>query len=290
MSLAELFSQNSFVLSYELFPPKTDAGMVTLADHLRKLIEFRPDFITCTYGAGGSTRDKTLSTLALVRELTPVPLATHLTCVGSTADELRTYLQRAEAQGIAHVVALRGDAPGGAGAFVPVEGGFRHASELIAFLRAEFPRFGIVAAGYPETHPEALSPEADLDNLKRKVDAGADAIVTQLFYSNTDFFRFRDRCAAMGVSVPVVPGIMPVTNFGQIKRITSMCGASLPAALTETFERVAGDDEGQYQAGVDFATRQVDELLRAGVPGVHFYVLNQSRATSSVLGALNLRP
>jgi methylenetetrahydrofolate reductase (NADPH) len=205
--------------------------------------------------------------------------------VGSTVEQLREYLADAAARGVDFVVALRGDPPQGTTQFEAVPGGFRNAHQLVALIRAEFPQFGIAVGGYPEKHREAPSLEVDLAHLKTKVDAGADVVLTQLFYRNADFFRFRDRCAQIGVRVPIVPGILPVTNLGQIQRITSLCGAYLPPAFVA--ELGARDDpEWQFQVGVEFATRQVQELLDTGVPGLHFYVLNKSQATSQVLRAI----
>jgi methylenetetrahydrofolate reductase (NADPH) len=206
-----------------------------------------------------------------------------LTCVGRTVGQLREYLQQARAENVENVVALRGDPPRGDATFRPVEGGLRYANELVALIRGEFPEFGIAVAGYPETHQEAPSPEVDLENLKRKVDVGADVVITQLFYDNDDFFRFRDRCRAAGIGVPIVPGLLPVTNFAQIQRITSLCGAKLPGEFVRRLES-AGDDAGrQFAIGVDFATRQTQELINAGVLGIHFYVLNRSEAAAEVL-------
>jgi methylenetetrahydrofolate reductase (NADPH) len=203
-------------------------------------------------------------------------------------DDLRTYLGEATAAGVAAIVALRGDPPKGETAFQQAEGGFRYASELVALIKAEFPSLGILVAGYPETHQEAPSPEADLENLRRKCAAGGDVIVTQLFYDNADFFRFRDRCAALGITAPIVPGVMPVTNYAQIRRIATLCKARLPDAFTRAFEAAGDDEAAQFEAGVEFATQQVRELLDAGVPGIHFYVLNKSPATVRVLREVNL--
>jgi methylenetetrahydrofolate reductase (NADPH) len=285
MLLPNHYGPGRFGLSFELFPPKTPAGEESLFAHVGHLMAFRPSFITCTYGAGGSTRDKTLEIVHQVHRRYELPVASHLTCVGSTQDQLRAYLAEARRRGVAYIVALRGDPPRGDAVFQPVAGGLRYANELVALIRSEFAEFGIAVAGYPETHREAPSPEADLCNLKRKVDSGADVVITQLFYHNADFFRFRDRCQAAGIHVPIVPGILPVTNLSQIQRITSLCGAGLPAEFVARLGQQ--DDEGwQFQVGVEFATRQVEELLAAGVPGLHFYVLNKSQATSGVLRAL----
>jgi methylenetetrahydrofolate reductase (NADPH) len=250
---------------------------------------FEPAMITCTYGAGGSTRGTTLEVIEGVRSRHDLPVASHLTCVGSSVDELRDYLREAADRGVSAIVALRGDPPKGETSFTPVAGGLRYASELVALIRSEFPEFGILVAGYPETHQEAVSAEADLDNLKRKCDAGGDVVVTQLFYDNADFFRFRDRCVALGVTQPIVPGVMPVTNYAQVRRIASLCKARLPDDFTRAFEAAGADEAAQFEAGVEFASRQVQGLLDGGVPGIHFYVLNKSTATSRVLRQVTVR-
>lgn len=283
MSLADTYTNGRFGLSFELFPPKTPESAATMWRTVDELMAFNPSMITCTYGAGGSTRGTTLDVLKGVRSRHGLPVASHLTCVGSSVDELRDYLREAATLGVSAIVALRGDPPKGETTFQPVAGGLRYASELVALIRGEFPGFGILVAGYPETHQEAVSPEADLENLKRKCDAGGDVIVTQLFYDNADFFRFRDRCAALGIRAPIVPGVMPVTNYAQIRRIATLCKARLPEEFTQAFESAGDDEAAQFEAGVDFATRQVRELLDAGVPGIHFYVLNKSPATVRVL-------
>lgn len=286
MPLRDTYGPHQFGLSFELFPPKTDAGETELFQHLVELMSFEPSYVTCTYGAGGSTREKTLDIVERVRRQFGSPVASHLTCVGCTVDDLRAYLREASARGVENIVALRGDPPKGQAAFQAVSGGYRYAAELVKLIRAEFPQFGIAVAGYPETHQEALSPQADLDNLKRKVDAGADVVITQLFYTNDDFFRFRDACQRLGISVPIVPGILPVTNLAQIKRITSLCGARLPVSFQSALESCESDADAQFEIGVDFATEQVQQLIDAGIPGIHFYVLNKSPATSRVLRAV----
>jgi len=274
-----------FNLSFELFPPKNPAAEEALWDNLKHLMAFKPDVVTCTYGAGGSTRNKTLDIVDQVRRQYGVRVASHLTCVGSTVGQLREYLQEAERRGIENIVALRGDPPKGETAFTPVEGGLRYASELVTLVRREFPQFGLAVAGYPETHQEAVSPQADLENLKRKVEAGGHCVITQLFYDNADFFRFRQRCKELDISAPIVPGIMPVTNLSQIQRITSMCQAKLPIAfVTELSQK--DDADWQFNVGVRWAARQVQELIDAGVPGLHFYVLNKSPATAAVLNGI----
>ena len=283
MKLSEFYSAGAFGLSFELFPPKSASGEEELFRNLEELVAFEPSYITCTYGAGGSTRQKTLEIVERVRQRFGRPVASHLTCVGSTADELRSYLRDAQQRGIEHIVALRGDPPKGQTQFQAVAGGLRYASELVSLIRSEFPEFGVAVAGYPETHIEALSPAADLENLKRKIDAGGDIVITQLFYINEDFFRFREDCDRLGIRAAIVPGILPVTNLAQIRRITSLCGAKLPAEFVANLERQEGRPEDQFEVGVEFATRQTQELIDAGVPGLHFYVLNKSHATARVL-------
>lgn len=285
MTLSAHYGPGKLGLSFELFPPKTEAGEAALARHVKQLVEFKPDFITCTYGAGGSTRAKTLDIVEGVKQAHGLPVASHLTCVASTRDQLRDYLAEAQQRGVDYIVALRGDPPQGETNFKPVAGGLAYANELVALIREEFPDFGIAVAGYPETHQEAPSPEIDLDNLKRKVDTGADIVVTQLFYDNSDFFRFQERCDAVGISIPIIPGILPVTSLSQIQRITSLCGASLPGSFTDKLGQQE-DTDWQFQVGVEFATEQVQGLIDGGVPGIHFYVLNKSQATSAVLRAI----
>ncbi|MCG8583630.1 MAG: methylenetetrahydrofolate reductase, partial [Pirellulales bacterium] len=212
-----------------------------------------------------------------------LPVASHLTCVAATADQLREYLGEAANRGVDNIVALRGDPPAGKERFERAEGGLSYANELVTLVRSEFPQFGIAVAGYPETHQEAASADSDLENLKRKVDAGADVVITQLFYDNDDFFRFRDRCDAIGIKVPVIPGILPVTNFAQIQRITSLCGARLPDEFVAALRQHEDGSPGQFEAGVEQATAQVAALIDAGASGIHFYVLNKSQATAAVL-------
>lgn len=284
-SLSQIFAAGRLGLSFELFPPRTPEGEAALYQNLAELVAFKPDFVTCTYGAGGSTRSKTLEVISEVKKRYGVPVASHLTCVGSTRDQLRDYLRQSASNQVDFIVALRGDPPKGETAFTAVEGGLSYANELVSLIRAEFPQFGLLVAGYPETHQEAPSPEVDLDNLKRKVDAGADVVVTQLFYDNADFFRFRDRCVARGIQIPIVPGLLPVTNLAQIQRITSLCKAKLPSDFVAELQKKE-DAAWQFQVGVEQCIRQAQELIDAGVPGIHFYVLNKSQATAAVLKQL----
>lgn len=288
MRLPDIYSTDAFALSFELFPPKTDKGVETLFRHARQLVEFQPSYITCTYGAGGSTQDRTLEIAARVRQEFDLPVATHLTCVGRTADQIRDYLRRAVEADVQNVVALRGDPPAGEEKFTAIEGGFAYANELVDMIHADFPTMGVAVGGYPEVHQEAPSAEADLENLKRKVDAGAHAIITQLFYDNEDFFRFRDQCVAAGIGVPIIPGLLPVTNVAQIKRIASLCGAQLPEDFLAQLEAAGDDAEAQFEVGVEQCTTQTQGLVDGGVPGIHYYVLNKSEAASRVLQAVTL--
>lgn len=287
-TIAQVYGPDRFGLSFELFPPKTEAGVQGLEFHLDRLAAFNPSYMTCTYGAGGSTQDRTLEVISSIRRKYQIPVATHLTCVGSTVDQLRSYLERAKILQVNNVVALRGDPPKGETAFRPVAGGFSYANQLVEFIRKEFADMGIAVAGYPEKHLEAPSLEVDLANLMRKVDAGADVVITQLFYDNADFFHFREKCEALGIKVPIVPGLLPVTNGSQIQRITSLCGAKLPAEFLAALSQHEDGSDGQFEVGVEFAMKQTAELIAAGVPGIHYYVLNKSEAIERVLSSVSL--
>lgn len=286
-ALAELYNSDSVVLSFEVFPPKTEKGDAALFQHMERLLQHNPAFMTCTYGAGGSTQQKTLDITSRIKQNFQIPVASHLTCVGATVDHLRQYLTDAQRQQIDYIVALRGDPPQGSETFEAVDGGYNHANELVELISAEFPGFGIAVAGYPEKHREASSMESDLQYLKNKVECGADIVITQLFYKNENFFRFRDACHDIGISVPIIPGLLPVTNLGQIQRITSLCGAELPQSFVDRLAE-KDDPDWQFKVGVEQCTNQLDELIQSGVPGVHFYVLNKSQATSAVLENIEL--
>ena len=289
MRLSAFYESDRVAVSLELFPPKTDAGMQELFQNVEELVAFGPSYVTCTYGAAGSTRDRTLDIIERVHNEFFIHVAAHLTCVGSTVDDLRRYLADATRRHVDFIVALRGDPPQGEKTFVPVEGGLAHANELVELIRREFPSFGIAVAGYPETHQEAPSRAVDIENLKRKVRSGADIVITQLFYDNDDFYRFRDRCEAIGIGVPIIPGILPVTNLRQIQRISTLCGCHLPAELLSRLEVHADNPQGQFDVGVYHATRQVEDLVgRGGCRGIHFYCLNKSRAVATILRALTL--
>jgi methylenetetrahydrofolate reductase (NADPH) len=288
MKIAEIYGNGKFGLSFEIFPPKNEAGEAQLFEALEALMASKPSMVTCTYGAGGSTREKTLELTVKIRETFGVTTTAHLTCVGSTREELRQWLQKAADHGVENIIALRGDPPKGEALFLQKPGGLKYGCELVALIRQEFPHFGIGVAGYPETHQEATSPEADLENLKRKVEAGADVVITQLFYNNRDFFDFRDRYQRAGITAPLIPGLLPVISLGQIQKIASLCNATLPSSFVADLERHRDDPKGQVDAGVAYTIRQCRELIEAGVPGIHFYVLNKAEAPCRILRALNL--
>lgn len=282
MSLSEIYAESPCAISFELFPPKSKAGLEKLCESVRRLSAFNPSFFTCTYGAGGSSQGTTLEVLRRVRQETGLPVASHLTCVGSTVAQLEEFLAAAQSQQTDFIVALRGDPPKGTTRFEAVDGGLRYANELVELIRAKFSDFGIAVAGYPEVHQEAPDAKTDLDNLKRKVDAGADVVITQLFYHNDDFFRFVDDCLSAGIRVPIIPGILPVTNFEQAERIAAMCKATIPDALRREMTSHP-DPQDQFQIGVEHARRQTADLIANGVPGIHYYVLNKSDAAAALL-------
>ncbi|RKG55003.1 methylenetetrahydrofolate reductase [NAD(P)H] [Corallococcus sp. AB011P] len=275
--------------SFEFFPPKTDAGVASLLRTLEELAPLEPGFVSVTYGAGGSTRDRTVDLVTHIKQQTGIEAMAHLTCVGHTRDELRDVLRRLDAAGIENVLLLRGDPPQGQTAFEPVPGGFRYAEELVRFVREEDFNFCLGGACYPEGHVETASREDDLKHLKAKVDAGMDFVVTQLFFDNAFYFDFVERARRAGINVPIVPGIMPITNYEQVQRFTRMCGATVPMRLALQMERVKDQPDAVVQLGVAHATVQCMELLSRGVPGIHFYTLNKSPATRMIVGALKGR-
>lgn len=285
---ASIYDDERVAISFELFPPKTDEKCEELYQTVRQLMQFEPAYFTCTYGAGGSTQGRTLEILKRVKEITSLPVASHLTCVGATRQELEEYLELAVAAGTNAIVALRGDPPKGTDTFVKPEGGFGYANELVEMIREVQAPVGIAVAGYPEVHQEAVDGPTDLANLKRKVDAGADAVITQLFYDNEDFYRFLDDCDRANIGVPIIPGILPVTNFAQAKRIANMCKARIPDDLGEAME-AADNREEEFEIGVEHARKQVLDLIDKKVPGIHLYVLNQCEAAIRMLDILQPR-
>ena len=273
-------------MSIEIFPPKTAEADESLRQTLREMTPFQPAFVSCTYGAGGSTSKRTVEWCREIQEQFGVTSTAHFTCVGSTREQLIEWLQFAWNAGIRNIMALRGDAPAGQAEFQAVEGGLKYADALVSLIRENFPEMGIGVAGYPEKHPEATSLDVDFENLVRKVRCGADAIFTQLFFDNSAFFRYRDRVAASNLGVPVIPGIMPITEFARIQRITAMCGATMPVSLASRLEAAKDDKQAQYEIGVEFATAQCQELINQGVSGIHLYILNKSHAGQEILKSL----
>jgi methylenetetrahydrofolate reductase (NADPH) len=290
MRISEIYRPGTFGLSIEIFPPKTTDGDVALFENLERLVKYQPAFVSCTYGAGGSTRTRTVELCTEIQSRYQIAATAHFTCVGSTRDELREWLSYARSHGISNIMALRGDPPQGQTQFTRAAGGFQYANELVTLIRSEFPELGIGVAGYPEKHPGAPDLATDMANLQRKVAAGAEAVYTQLFYVNESFYRFRKECDRLGIHIPIVPGIMPITEFARIKRITSMCQTEFPTELASRLEAVQDDKQAQFEIGVEFAIEQCRELIEEGVPGIHFYALNKSTACETILDALDYAP
>ncbi len=278
------------VFSFEFFPPKTDEGERNLQRALEDLRPLEPSYVSVTYGAGGSTRTRTIEIVKRIKEDFGLEAMAHLSCVGSTREELREILDEVEASGIDNVLALRGDPPQGETEWKPHPGGLLYSTELAALIREHYD-FAIGAACFPEVHPEAPDLTSDLKFLKEKVAAGASFLITQLFFDNRLYYDFVKEARAIGIALPIIPGIIPVTNVDQIKRFTSMCGASIPVALLEQLELRRDDPHAVIQFGVAYATLQCADLLARGAPGIHFYTLNKSPATRAILSALRtLRP
>jgi methylenetetrahydrofolate reductase (NADPH) len=275
------------VFSFEFFPPKTDEGERNLRATLAALRELEPDFVSVTYGAGGSTRALTIELTKWIKQQLGIEAMAHVSCVGATRDELCVILDSLVEAGIENVLALRGDPPRGETEWRPHPGGLRYSSELAELIAERYP-VSIGAACFPEVHPEAPDPPSDLRFLKQKVESGASFLITQLFFDNDAYFRFVEEARAAGIDVPIIPGIMPITDVGQIKRFTDMCGASIPEALLRQLEARAPFPTEVLQLGVSYATLQCAELLARGAPGIHFYTLNRSPATRAILAALRL--
>jgi methylenetetrahydrofolate reductase (NADPH) len=276
-------------ISFEFFPTKTPEGERTLLEKtIPALGALKPDFCSVTYGAGGSTRQTTLSIVDRIQREHGLTAMAHMTCVNATREDTAGVLAQARALGITNILALRGDPPAGTSEFRKTDGGFEYSYELVRFIK-EMDGFSIGVAGFPEGHiAQTEGKHADWRHLKHKIDQGADFVITQLFFNNRDYFEFRDYLTSLGVDVPLVPGIMPILTAGQIKKMGALCGADLPAAFLSELDRHAGDDEAVLRFGIDYATRQCEELLREGAPGLHFYTLNKARSTSEIAENLNL--
>jgi methylenetetrahydrofolate reductase (NADPH) len=277
------------VISFELFPPKTEEGDRNLLEKtIPALLQTHPDYCSVTYGAGGGTRDKTLMIVDLIQRLRGLTAVAHLTCVCATREQIRELLGQIRALGVRNVLALRGDPPGG-GEFQATPGGFEYSSQLVRFIRDQG-EFCIGVAGFPEGHVACKEgKQADWQHLKQKIDAGADFVITQLFFDNTDYFAFRDHMIRQhGVRVPLVPGIVPILSGSQIKRFTAMCGARIPPPLAAKLEALGNNDAAVTEFGIEYATRQCEELLCQGAPGIHFYVLNKAHSMARILRNLGL--
>jgi methylenetetrahydrofolate reductase (NADPH) len=273
------------VISFEFFPPRTPEAETRLFETVARLAPLRPSFVSVTYGAGGTTRRLTRDIVTRIKREIGLEAMAHLTCLDHTADELAEILDALTAAGIENVLALRGDPPKGQTTFTPTAGGFAHGSELAAFIRGRWD-VCIVSAAYPEKHLEAPDLETDLRHLKEKVESGARILITQLFFEPRTYFAFVERARAAGISVPIVPGIMPITNVSQIERFTSMCGASIPASLRDLLAGARDDDAAVTAIGIEWARDQCRALLAGGAPGLHFYTLNRSHSTQEILGLL----
>ena len=277
------------VVSFEFFPTKTPEGERTLLEKtIPALGQLNPDFCSVTYGAGGSTREKTLTIVDRIQRDQQLTAMAHMTCVNATRDEAAAVLAQARSLGIKNILALRGDPPGGTGDFQQTDGGFEFSYELVRFIK-DSGDFSIGVAGFPEGHIAcAEGKHADWRHLQHKIDQGADFVITQLFFNNRDYFEFRDFLAGLGIAVPLVPGIIPILSAAQIKRFVVLCGADLPKALVDELDRRGEDAEAVAAFGIDYATTQAEELLRQGAPGLHFYTLNKARSTTAILKNLSL--
>jgi methylenetetrahydrofolate reductase (NADPH) len=287
MRIDQILAAPGPVFSFEFFPPKTDAGEQNLYAALDELKDLEPSFVSVTYGAGGSDRARTIEIVKRIREEHGLEAMAHFTCVGATVPELRDTLDEMQRAGIDNVLALRGDPPAGEEAWVKTDGGLEYSRELVELISADYP-FAIGAACFPETHIHATSPADDLDHLVEKVGAGVDFLITQMFFDNAFYFDFVQRARAAGVTVPIIPGIMPITRVGQVERMAQMCGSAIPDGLRDELHGRGEHPEAVLDLGVAYAALQCAELLAAGAPGIHFYTLNRSPATRAILSALKL--
>jgi methylenetetrahydrofolate reductase (NADPH) len=289
MRIDQILGKGVPAVSFEFFPPKTDAGFQQLYKVIEELKPLDPSYVSVTYGAGGSTRAKTVELVGRIQREAKIRSMAHLTCVGHRADEIGAILDELWEGGIRNVLALRGDPPAGQSQFVATEGGFGYASELVPYVKSRHD-FCVAVAGYPEGHPQCLNRTRDMEHLKRKVDNGANFVVTQLFFDNADFYRFRDEARAMGIHVPIIAGIMPITNVSQIKRFVSMCGAKIPHRLLTKLEAAETNaPDSIHQVGVDYASMQCRDLLFNDCEGLHFYTLNKSKATVDICRGLGVK-
>ena len=282
MKIAQILERQGHAFAFEFFPPKDEQSAQALLRAIERLRGLEPAYISVTWGAGGSTRRNTLDVVEMIKSRFGIESMAHLTCVGASKADLDGILGEIHERGIDNIMALRGDPPQGETEFVPHPDGLHNADGLVSHIKSRWD-FSIGVAGYPEGHIEAPSLETDLDNLKRKVEAGADFIVTQLFFKNEAFFRFVERARAAGIEIPILPGIMPITNLSQIKRFTEMCGSGMPPELLARLEPIKDDRDAVIAEGINYSTKQCQELLEQGAEGIHFYTLNLSRSSKTIL-------
>ncbi len=289
MRFSEIYSAaDSPVISFEVFPPKSGRGMENLREVLPSLVALAPRFMTVTYGAMGTTRIRTVEIASMIHNEFELECACHLTCVGAHSDQIDAQLDHIHRHGIENIVALRGDPPRGQDSFQAVKGGFSYANELVEHIRSRG-GFDIAVGGYPEKHVEAPDMETDLSNLARKVEGGADVVITQLFYDNECFFRFLEEVRKRGITCPVIPGLLPIHSQAQVEKIAGLCGAEIPAELQRRLEAAGTDPEAAAEVGVDWCIEQCSGLLEAGVEGIHYYVLNKARVMEKVMAGLRAR-
>ncbi len=285
--IRDLFLQHAKTYSFELFPPKTDKGFENLLKTIAQLCELKPDYISCTYGAGGGNREKTFDVVQHIEEHHHVIGMAHLTCVLNTKDDIRTIVEDIKARGIRNILALRGDPPKDQPDWQPTEDNFKYSSELAAFIRAKYgDYFGITVAGFPEGHLLCPDRDKDAEFLKLKIDAGADFVITQLFFDNRDYFEYVERLRKIGVQVRVIPGILPITDYKALQRFCAVCGATVTDEVKKIFEPLQDDQDATLKAGTEFAIRQCQELLDGGAPGIHFYCLNKAHPTAEILAGV----
>ncbi|MEW6594123.1 MAG: methylenetetrahydrofolate reductase [NAD(P)H] [Thermodesulfobacteriota bacterium] len=288
MLVRDILANNRISFSFEFFPPKDDEGWERLFQSISELMPLKPAFVSVTYGAGGSTRDRTHQLVMRIKQETDLTVVSHLTCVGSTKGEMRDILTRYAENGIENILALRGDPPKGQAHWVEPADGFAYAADLVAFIKHHFPRMCVSVAGFPEGHPQTPNRLKEIDYLKAKVDAGADYIVTQLFFDNRDFYDFRERCEHAGITVPIIAGIMPIATRQGLARMAELAaGSRFPARLLRAVDRAASDEHVE-KVGIHWATEQVRDLIDNEVRGIHFYTLNNSKATLKIYEALGV--
>jgi len=282
--ITEILNTKPLVYSFELFPPKTQEGHEKLLNTIHELCALNPDFISCTYGAGGGSRDKTLDIVEYIQNKYSIPTIAHLTCVLHTKDEIKSILNQMHKRNINHLLALRGDPPKDNPNWQPQADNFKYSYELVAFIRQHFKDyFGIAVAGFPEGHVLAPNRQLDAVYLKSKIDAGADFVMTQLFFNNEDYFEYVNRLKRLGINAKVIPGILPITDYNALVRFCSLCGSSIPAKVHEIFKPLANDPVKTLEAGIDFAVQQCRELIKGQAPGLHFYTLNKISPTNIIL-------